>query len=154
MTIATTPMRNGAAAVILLAALASTHTAVAQQGEPGNGSSMDPDKARVIEYWTNARRAAATPRDLVLDPRGLAYLRRADGSLQPHGHQISAASNATDPIALGASPNRGPGNDSTPPTISNMDPEEGATIGALQTFSAVVTDDVSGVRSVTFVRRE
>jgi hypothetical protein len=48
-------------------------------------------RAAVIEYWTPARRAAAQPRDMVIDHRGLGYLRRADGSLQPHGHQVEAA---------------------------------------------------------------
>ena len=42
---------------------------------------MDPDKARVIEHWTSERRAQAIPRDLVIDPRGLGYLKRPDGAL-------------------------------------------------------------------------
>jgi hypothetical protein len=87
----------------------------------------------------------------VIDSRGLGYLRRTDGSLVPHGHQISAASDAR-PVPQ-AKPGGGPGgggnNDSTPPQIIDFSPNDGATIGATHTFSATVTDDV-GVRSVTF----
>jgi hypothetical protein len=101
--------------------------------------------ARVIEFWTPARRAQAEPRDLLIDPRGLGYLRRSDGGLTPYGHQLAAASTAT-PV-----PKAPPGgNDTTPPQISNLDPANGATIGTAYTFAASVTDD-SGVKSVSFV---
>ncbi len=70
----------------LIIVLAGGVTAGDASAAPGQNA----DKARVIEYWTPARRAAASPRDLVIDQRGLGYLRRADGSLKPHGHQISA----------------------------------------------------------------
>jgi len=121
-------------------------SSVAQQVR-GGGQSMDPAKARVVEYWTNERRASAIPRDLVIDSRGLGYLRRPDGSLQPYGHQIIAENAANSP-----SPNARPsgGNsDTTPPSITNMDPAGGAVIGASYIFSAKVTDD-SGVKSVSF----
>jgi hypothetical protein len=99
----------------------------------------------VIDYWTPARRAAAQPRDLVVDHRGLGYLRRADGSLRPHGHQVaSVAAQQPTPQAKPVG-----GGDTTPPSISNMDPN-GATIGASYDFSATVTD-ASGLKSVTFV---
>jgi len=108
-------------------------------------------RAQVVSHWTAERRAAAIPRDLVIDSRGLGYLRRTDGSLVPHGHQISATSDAR-PVPQ-AKPSGGPGgggnNDSEPPVISSLDPN-GGTIGASYTFSATVTDNV-GVRSVTFV---
>ena len=109
-------------------------------------------RAQVVSHWTAERRAAAIPRDLVIDSRGLGYLRRADGSLVPHGHQISAASDAR-PVPQ-AKPGGGPGgggnNDSTPPEISVLNPAEGETIGASHTFSANVIDINSGVKSVTF----
>ena len=112
---------------------------------PAEAAGSKADKRRaVIEHWTPARRAAAQPRDLVIDQRGLGYLRRADGSLQPHGHQITAEGTPTPR----ARPGDG-GNDTTPPSISNMNPD-GVEIGAAFTFSATVTDDV-GLRSVTFV---
>jgi hypothetical protein len=118
--------------------------AVAQQDR--GGQAMDAAKARVVEHWTSERRANAIPRDLVIDSRGLGYLRRPDGSLQPHGHQIVAENSANMP-----SPNARPGgggNDTEPPFIGTMNPD-GATIGASHTFSAVVTDNVE-VRSVSF----
>jgi hypothetical protein len=101
------------------------------------------ERAAVFDYWTPARRAAAQPRDLVIDTRGLGYLRQSDGSLQPYGHQVAAAG---DPVTRGK-----PVDDTTPPVIgSDMDPASGATIGASHTFSVTVTDDV-GLRSVDFV---
>jgi hypothetical protein len=107
-------------------------------------------RAQVVSHWTAERRAAAIPRDLVIDSRGLGYLRRTDGSLVPHGHQISAASDARPvPQARPGGGGGGGNNDSTPPQIIDFSPNDGATIGATHTFSATVTDDV-GVRSVTF----
>ena len=113
---------------------------VAQQAEPGNNRSMDPAKARVVEHWTNDRRASAIPRDLVIDSRGLGYLRRSDGSLQPYGHQIVAEIAANSP-SPNAKPSGG-GSDTIPPSISNMNPGQGAVIGASQTFSATVEDEL------------
>ncbi len=101
----------------------------------------------VVDHWTAERRAAAIPRDLRVDNRGLGYLRRPDGTLTPYGHQIEAESRGAQ------TPNARPGgggNDTEPPQISNLDPAAGATIGASSTFSATVTDN-AGVRSVTFV---
>ncbi len=109
-------------------------------------SGLDAEKARVVNYWTAERRAAAVPRDLIIDERGLGYLRGRDGSLKPYGHQIEAA-NAPTPRAK---PDGTGGNsDSEPPAISNLDPAN-ETIGASSPFSATVTDN-EGVRSVTFV---
>ena len=101
-------------------------------------------RAAVLKHWTADRRAAAQPRDLVIDHRGLGYLRRQDGTLSPHGHQIKAENSNVVPNAK-----PGGGSDSSPPTISNLDPS-GITIGDSYLFSATVTD-ASGVRSVTFV---
>jgi hypothetical protein len=104
----------------------------------------DARHARIVAHWTGDRRAAAIPRDLVIDTRGLGYLRKPDDSLQPYGHGIAAlASNKPSPNAKPV-----PG-DTTPPAISGMDPAAGATIGASYTFSAVITD-TSGIRSATF----
>ncbi|MEN8238985.1 MAG: hypothetical protein ABFR53_07270 [Actinomycetota bacterium] len=101
-------------------------------------------RQKVIDHWTPERRAAAQPRDMVIDHRGLGYIRRADGSLQPHGHQISAEK------AGAPTPNARPGgNDGIAPVVGAMDPN-GTTIGASYTFSATVTDNV-GLKSVTFV---
>jgi hypothetical protein len=102
--------------------------------------------AAVIAHWTPERRRAALPRDLRIDARGLGYLRRADGSLEPYGHTVAAL--APTPRAKPG----GGGSDTTAPSISGMDPGTGATIGASYTFKATVSD-ASGVRSVSFVLR-
>ncbi len=131
-----------------------TGNSVAQQAGPGNNQSMDADKARVVEYWTNERRAGAIPRDLVIDSRGLGYLRRQDGSLQPYGHQITAEATSGSPRPL-ARP-QGGNNDTTAPSILDMNPaatDPLAVIGASHTFSATVTDEESGVKSVSFIIR-
>ena len=106
-------------------------------------------RAEVISHWTAERRAAAIPRDLVIDARGLGYLRRADGSLVPHGHQISAANDAR-PVPQAKPGGNAGSTDNELPQIMGYSPADDATIGASHTFSATVTDNV-GVRSVTFV---
>ncbi len=111
---------------------------------------------RVIEFWTKDRRAKAIPRDLVIDNRGLGYLRKADGSLLPYGHSVAANQlKATNPTPQAKPGERVGGNnsDTTPPEISGMTPD-GVTIGTSQLFSATVTDNQSGdtgVKSVSFV---
>jgi hypothetical protein len=120
---------------------------VAQETEPGGNRAIDPGKARVIDYWTENRRQQAAPRDLVIDSRGLGYLRRADGSLEPYGHQITAEAQAT-PSPQARPPSGGDDTDS--PLVVNMDPGAGETIGGSATFSATVTD-ASGVRSVSVI---
>jgi len=100
---------------------------------------VDPKSAAVFGHWTPERRAAAIPRDLVIDPRGYGYLRLRDGTLVPYGHNIAAQ-------AKGGSPSAG---DTTAPSITGMDPAANATIPAIYTFAATVTD-ASGVKSVTF----
>ena len=99
--------------------------------------------ATVFDHWTPERRAAAIPRDLVIDPRGYGYLRLSDGTLVPHGHNVAAQAGG------GPAPRAGPVGDATGPSISGMDPSANATIGSAYTFRATVTD-ASGVRSVTF----
>jgi len=139
--------------------------AAAQDGKPIKVDSADAvvqdrkpikvDKVRIIKHWTKERRAKAIPRDLVIDQRGLGYLKWPDGSLRPHGHDISPEitpnGHSISPFASGRG-GRGGGkksSDKTPPSISNMDPAEGTTIGESHTFEATVTDS-GGVASVTF----
>ena len=97
---------------------------------------LDARAARVLEYWTPERRAAAEPRDLVIDERGLGYLRARSGTLTPHGHGFA-------PLATAQA------SDVTGPAITNMTPAAGTTVGAAATFSATVADP-SGVKSVSF----
>ena len=93
------------------------------------------EHARIITHWTKERMAAAIPRDLVIDERGYGYLRKPNGSLEPYGHTIAAESKPASPQPMAR-----PGGDDTPPSISNRDPAQGATIGAAYTFKATVTD--------------
>ncbi len=114
--------------------------------------------AEVAEYWTAERIAAAQPREMVIAEDGLAYLRRADGFIVGHGHgngearrpvvQASSVGRAA-PGGQETRPGPGGNDDTTPPSVTNMDPAEGATIGDSYTFSATVTD-ASGIKSVTF----
>jgi len=48
-----------------------------------------------VAHWTQERMNQAIPRDMVIDPRGLGYLRMPDGSFQPHGHKIAAEQGAS-----------------------------------------------------------
>ena len=110
------------------------------------------DKRAVVQHWTPERRAAAIPRDLVIDTQGRGYLRRPDGSLEPYGQQRATQLKAGPQTPFPGRPGGGGGggNDTTPPAISNMTPAEGATIGADHTFTATVID-ASGLKSVNFV---
>ena len=99
---------------------------------------LDARAKAVIEHWTPERREAAIPRDLFIDPRGLAYIQGHHG-LAPYGHNIAAQA--------------GPAGDGTPPSVTNMSPAAGAVIGAAATFSASVSD-TSGIRSVKFKVRK
>lgn len=139
-------------ALISLALLAGVLAsgAVAAGAAPGNGN----DGA--AEHWTPERRAAAIPRDLLVDHRGLGYSRGANGELEPYGHGVAAQhaplQATSEPGARAKPGGAGGGNDSTPPVISDMDPA-GIDIGASYTFSARIVDPGSGVRSATFVIR-
>ncbi len=121
---------------------------------------IDVDKARVIDFWTPARRAAAIPRDLFIDPRGLGYLRHPSGYLEPYGHSTPAQTVRAEPEPSpfarpgggggGGGGKTGGSGDTTGPTITLIDPAEGATIGYAKVFQARV-EDPSGVASVTFM---
>ncbi|MGR9107834.1 MAG: hypothetical protein ACU843_12970, partial [Gammaproteobacteria bacterium] len=107
----------------------------------------------IVKYWSHERRANAIPRDLVIDPRGLGYLRKRGGELIPYGHEIRAQSGVQSmrPDAKPTGPSGGGGSDTTPPVISGMQPAAGEVIGSSRLFSATITDDLSGVKSVSFV---
>lgn len=120
---------------------------------------------KVFDFWTPERMENVQPRDLVIDHRGLGYLKRTDGSLEPYGHSVAPGlqklrsgrdkePNAKPPGAGGGNGGGdgggGGSNDTTPPSITSLTPADGATIGTTQTFSAVVTD-TSGLKSVDFI---
>jgi hypothetical protein len=87
--------------------------------------------ARIVAYWTKARRDAAIPRDLRIDERGYGYLRLPNGALEPYGHTIAALKKPSSPQPMAK-----PGGDTTAPTITNRDPANGATVSASYTFKA------------------
>lgn len=116
--------------------------------DPGSADRSDP-----VAYWTAQRRAAAIPRDLVIDQRGLAYLRHPDGSFEPYGHDVAAQPSA---VAVTGRPTQEAGKpgsgDTTPPQVIMGNPTAGTTINSFPyTFDATVTDSGSGVKSVSFV---
>lgn len=114
------------------------------------GASAQPSakNQKIIDHWTPARMKQAIPRQLVIAPNGLGYLKMPDGSLQPHGHnRLVAASKATPQPQ--AKPGGG-GGDVDGPSISRIEPANNETIGASQRFAATITD-ASGVRSASLV---
>jgi len=124
-----------AAAGTLLAGIGFSADSAAQ-----NARAVDARSKAVFDHWTPARINSAIPRDLLIDERGLGYMRLPGNSLVPYGHNVSAQAAGT--LA-----------ESIPPLIENMSPANGATIGASATFSAKVTD-ASGVKSVKFYIRQ
>lgn len=142
-----------AAVIALAGSLLGIPAAAAAPGDRGGRA------ADVAQHWTPERLAAAQPRDLLVDERGLGYVRRSGGGLAPYGHGVAAQIPA--PTVDRSAPARGGdsptpkakpsgGGDSAGPVVSAMTPAGGATIGSAATFAATVTD-VSGVRSVTVV---
>ena len=126
-----------AAAGAFLAAIGFSADSAAQSQQ-----GLDARSKAVIDHWTPARINSAIPRDLVIDERGLGYLKGPGNSLTPHGHDIAAQAGP---------PGSG---DTTAPVFGTMTPGNGATIGAAATLSAVVTDTGTGVRSVTMYVRK
>jgi hypothetical protein len=100
------------------------------------------EHVRIVDYWTPARRAAAIPRDLVIDRHGKGFLKKQGGVLEPYGLQVSESNVPTPRAKPGAG-------DTTPPSVTGMSPAAGATVGTSATFQATVTDQ-SGLRSVRF----
>jgi len=108
---------------------------------------------KVAAHWTPERLASAVPRDLVVDERGLGYLRGRDGSLEPYGHSLAAIPPLRALPADVPSPRRPPSggaSDTAGPEITDLDPAGGETIPSEYDFSATVSD-ASGVKSVSFV---
>jgi hypothetical protein len=125
------------AATVLVATAVLAPATAAAQSQRG----LDNRSASAAEFWTPERRATAIPRDLVIDERGLGYIRGRGGQLIPHGHDIAAQA--------------GPpgGGDTSGPTYGAMSPANGATVGASATLSVAVSDP-SGVKSVSISVRK
>jgi hypothetical protein len=110
---------------------------------------LNPRAAAVIQHWTPERIRQATPRDLLIDERGLGYLRQRDGYLQPYGHDVPAVQPTRDAVPSPFGKPTGGSGDSEPPKIAEPDPGPNATIPLTYLFKATVTDNI-GVSSVTF----
>ena len=96
------------------------------------------DRARqIVEFWTKERRDAAIPRDMVVDERGLGYMKTRNGELVPYAHNTPVVRGK--PTACV---------DSSAPEISAMSPDA-TTVNAAVLFSANITDDC-GLKSVSF----
>jgi hypothetical protein len=124
----------------------------AQAAPAANASLRAAEHARIVKHWTPDRRAAAIPRDFVLDGEGRAFMKLPGGALQPYGRSVAEAGRQVPTAKPGGGGGGGkPGTgDTTPPSVSAMSPGSGDTIGASATFSALVTD-AGGLRSVSFV---
>lgn len=136
--------------VALVAALVMV---VGLVGPAGAWAAPSPSTSSVGAHWTPERMKAAIPRDFAIDGRGLAYERRPDGTLVPHGHQVppGPGARALPAKAPATRPTAARGNETTGPVVSSLDPVPGATITAFpDTFGATVTD-ASRVKSVAFV---
>lgn len=142
-------VRSAAVVGALVVAIAGAGTAPA-----ASSPRQEPSPPAEAGYWTEARREAAQPRDLVLDERGLAYLDVGDGTLRPYGHSTPAqpAGPSAVPTAKPTSPGGGGGggksSDTTGPSFAEFDPGGGEVVGAIASFSAKVTDP-SGIKAVT-----
>lgn len=146
------PHRNSFGAVLAMTFLliASGHAAPDTGKGSSVGQGISAEKRRVVEHWTSARRAQALPRDLRIDALGQAWVRAANGGLQPHGRD-AAEQLRIDAVPMGKPEGGGKGGgDTIPPDIAQLIPAEGAVIGAAQDFSAVITD-AGGIKSVSFV---
>jgi hypothetical protein len=129
--------------VLLAASLTAclSHTAMAAQPD------VKVSKANIVSHWSKERRTQAIPRDMVIDKRGLGYLRLPNGNLRPHGHTVSALE-----IDQRRGKPSGGNSDDTPPVIHSVSPADNISVSNTEnvTFSANVTDDGSGVKSVNF----
>jgi hypothetical protein len=127
---------------IALATLVLPLTATVVDAKPSDKNQQ------IIDHWTPTRIKQAIPRQLVIASNGLGYLRMPDGSLQPHGHNklVEVTKISKQPQAK---PGTG-GGDNEGPSISPIEPSDGATVGGSQRFAATITD-ASGVRSVSLV---
>jgi hypothetical protein len=129
-------------AAVLSAFVFGLNVTSANAAPSSDARGVSAEHARVVEHWTPARRAAALPRDLVLDMRGQGYMKQPDGTLIPYGRTVAHADGKPTPQAKPG------GGTNSPSVISDLDPA-GKQIGASYVFKATVTDD-NGLRSVSF----
>ncbi len=140
MTNATCSVPRTLALAVLLAGAMGSVQAAPPPAAPGQGA----EHARIVEHWTPARRAAAIPRDLVIDERGYGYLKLPNGALQPYGHTVLPPR-----VRSGRWPSRARAIPPARPSPISI-PAAGVTVTTTAySFKATVTD-AGGVRSVSF----
>ena len=125
------------------------HGAITLPAAAQSAQGLSARAAAVAQHWTPERIRQATPRDLLIDDRGLGYLKQRDGYLQPYGHSTEARTPERRAIPSPFGKPSGGGDDTTPPVISDLNPADGQTIGLEHAFRATVTD-ASGVSRVDF----
>ena len=76
-----------ATGLIFTVTISTLPIAVAQSP---NASDRAKEVAAIKAFWTAERIASAQPRDLVVDQRGLWYLKGRQGKLTPYGHSTPA----------------------------------------------------------------
>lgn len=105
--------------LLSLFAVAST---AATGNEQGGGGQNKENRA-----WSKTEISQAIPRDLVIDERGLAYIRGKSGDFEPHGHTMKFGVNPTKgkPIRPAPSPSPSP---TTLPVISNQEWKLGGSV--------------------------
>jgi hypothetical protein len=140
MTFAATLVPRTLALALLSAGAVGSAQAAPPPAAPGQGA----EHARIVDHWTPARRAAAIPRDFVIDERGYGYMKLPDGRLQPYGHTVAAATGTQRPMAR---PGTG---DGTGPIVTILDPGVGAIVTTTAYSFKATVSDASGVRSVSF----
>ena len=135
-------------ALAVIGSIVATVDVAGARGRPDNAPNGETETA--FDYWTSERIAAVQPRDLVIDSRGLGYLRGANGALAPYGHSVAAQARG-----LRAAPVEGTQRAPVMPkslsplaaAIGSMVPS-GTTVGESASFSATAVADNS-IRSVS-----
>jgi len=91
-------LRVGLALIAIVALIASLSVASAA----GASAPDEPTAEIVLDSLPDI--GSVQPRDLVIDHRGLGYLRKADGRLEPYGHSVAAERRPISPRAPGGIP--------------------------------------------------
>lgn len=118
MKVMSSPMRKSFIAIIsalfLLSSLSAATTAAPGNGQ-GGGSQSNENRG-----WSKTEISQAIPRDLVIDERGLAFVRGKSGEFEPHGHSTKFGANPTKgkPVRPAPTPLPSP---TTLPVISNSE---------------------------------
>ena len=136
--------------LLAISLLASSPVGIAAPVDPNQ---IKNEHGRIVEFWTPARRAAAKPRDFVIDSNGRAFIKVSETRMIPHGQGATKPLRGKPPkdgSTGGGGTDTGDGDTSaSAPLISNLSPASGTVIGDSYTFVANV-EDPDGIKSVNF----